>query len=117
MYTAQSQKFSHLAGKTARQGVPRLKRTQRRHAKNIPKDGEAGKGGGSRQREQKCEKFRGNVEPSTGRGEGTEKAPTRWATRSQLCNTKMQVPKLQAVSLPELYTPDSSLSGPICANP
>ena len=46
--TSQSQRFSHVVGKTERQGIPRISRitrTQRRHSENIQEGQEVGKGG------------------------------------------------------------------------
>lgn len=109
MDTSQSQRFLHLVGETARRGIPRLKRTQRRPYESIwegvwvGKDQEAGEGRG----EQKCEKLRGNGKPGTTGGGGTEEVARGWATRSELETLSEKFSS--ARQLPELYTLNSPL--------
>lgn len=88
--TLQSLRFSHLVGKTARKGIPGLKRTQRRHLRASGKgsgewmqeDQEPGKGDSSRQTEQNREKLRGDRKPGTGGRAGTGEVARSWAPRS-----------------------------------
>lgn len=110
--TSQSQRFSHPVVETVRQGIPKFRKTQRKHSESIWEGewvpGRSGRGGGSRQREQTCDRLRGDMEPGT-RGEGgTEEVARGWATGSQLGETDIKVPTLQVVCqgvYPDLLSP------------